>query len=139
MKTSLFSVLAAAFLFTSSAAFADAHDHDRRYDDRNSKDFNYGYDRSHRVTPAERARWEAEHRYDRRDNDFDRNHRVTASENTRWEAQQREAQLRLQREAQQREEQQKLERLRQMQQQETQRRAAQQRAQYEAARQHNHR
>jgi hypothetical protein len=125
MKASLFSLLAAAALFTSSAAFAAEDPFDRRYDgrdDRNSKDFNYGYDRSHRVTNAEKARWEAAHRNDRRDDDrrndrdddhfdrnqnygYDRNHRVTAQEKARWEAQQRaqrEAQIRAQREAQER-------------------------------------
>jgi hypothetical protein len=115
MKASLFSLLATAALFTSSAAFAAEGPFDRRYDgrdDRNSKD--YGYDRSHRVTNAEKARWEAAHRNDRRDDDhfdrnqnygYDRNHRVTAQEKARWEAQQRaqrEAQIRAQREAQER-------------------------------------
>ncbi|MBF9222069.1 hypothetical protein [Hymenobacter ruricola] len=116
MKASLFSLLAAAALFTSTVSFAAEGPFDRRYDgrdDRNSKDFNYGYDRNHRVTNAEKARWEAAHRNDdRRDDDhfdrntnygFDRNHRVTAPERARWEAQQRaqrEAQERAQREAQ---------------------------------------
>jgi poly(3-hydroxybutyrate) depolymerase len=76
MKASLFSALAAAALLASStASFAAAppvasfgsHDPYNRYDDRNSRDFNYGYDRSHRVTPSERARWEAAHRNDRKD------------------------------------------------------------------------
>ena len=130
MKASLFSLLAAAALFTSSAAFAAEGPFDRRYDgrdDRNSKDFNYGYDRNHRVTNAEKARWEAAHRNDNRNDNrnddrrndnrndghfdrnqnygFERNHRVTAQEKARWEAQQRaqrEAQERAQREAQQR-------------------------------------
>ncbi|MFD2720894.1 hypothetical protein ACFST9_19395 [Hymenobacter monticola] len=117
MKASLFSIIAAAALFTSSASFAAEGPFDRRYDgrdDRNSKDFNYGYDRNHRVTAAERARWEAAHRNDnRRDDHYDRNqnygfersHRVTAQEKARWEAQQRaqrEAQERAQREAQER-------------------------------------
>ena len=64
MKASLFSIIAAAALLTSSAAFAAAGPFDHRYDDRNSPYFNYGYDRSHRVSPPERARWEAAHRYD---------------------------------------------------------------------------
>jgi hypothetical protein len=122
MKASLFSLIAAAALFTSSASFAAEGPYDRRYDDRNSKDFNYGYDRSHRVTNAEKARWEAAHRNDDRRDDrnngrdddrfdrntnygFDRDHRVTAQEKARWEAQQRaqrEAQIRAQREAQER-------------------------------------
>ncbi|MBH8557706.1 hypothetical protein [Hymenobacter negativus] len=70
MKASLFSIIAAAALFTSTASFAAAGPFDHRYDDRNSKDFNYGYDRNHRVTAYERARWEAAHRDnkdDRRD------------------------------------------------------------------------
>ncbi|UOQ96998.1 hypothetical protein MUN81_17375 [Hymenobacter sp. 5317J-9] len=129
MKASLFSLLAAAALFTSTASFAAEGPFDHRYDDRNSKDFNYGYDRNHRVTAAEKARWEAAHRNDRRDNDdhfdrnqnygYDRNHRVTAQERARWEAQQRaqrEAQERAQREAQIRAQ-----------------REAQERARYEAA------
>ena len=135
MKTSFFSIIAAAALFTSSAAFAAEGPFDRRNDDRNSKDFNYGYDRSHRVTPAERARWEAAHRNNDRRNDrddhfdrnqnygYDRNHRVTPSERARWEIQQRETQQRAQREAQIRA---------------AQQREAQQRAQREAARR-NHR
>ncbi|MBF9143368.1 hypothetical protein [Hymenobacter properus] len=138
MKASLFSLLAAAALFTSSTAFAAEGPFDHRYDgrdDRNSKDFNYGYDRNHRVTAAEKARWEAAHRNDRRDDDhfdrnqnygFDRNHRVTAQEKARWEAQQRaqrEAQERAQREAQFRAQ-----------------REAQERARYEAThRQYGHR
>ena len=31
---------------------------------RKDRDFNYGYDRNHRVTSSERARWEAAHRND---------------------------------------------------------------------------
>jgi hypothetical protein len=109
MKASLFSIIAAAALFTSTASFAaagpyDNHRNDR--DDRNSKDFNYGFDKKHRVTPQERARWEAAHRDnrnddrrdDRQDNrrdeqfdrnqnyGFDRDHRVTPQERARWEA-----------------------------------------------------
>ncbi|MDB5269402.1 MAG: hypothetical protein JWP58_2442 [Hymenobacter sp.] len=67
MKASLFSIIAAAALFTSTASFAAAGPFDHRYDDRNSKDFNYGYDRNHRVTDYERARWEAAHKNDRKD------------------------------------------------------------------------
>ncbi|ALW87049.1 hypothetical protein AUC43_19420 [Hymenobacter sedentarius] len=62
MKASLFSLLAAAALFTSSASFAAEGPYGHRYDDRNSKDFNYGYVRNHRVTAQERARWEAQQR-----------------------------------------------------------------------------
>lgn len=114
MKTTLFSILAAATLFVSTPSFAAApaanpFDNRKAYDrlnDRNDRDFNYGYDKKHRVTPQERARWEAAHRDDRRDdrnNDrrdnrfddrnsrdfnygFDKSHRVTAKERARWEA-----------------------------------------------------
>ncbi|HEX8328585.1 MAG TPA: hypothetical protein VF629_13670 [Hymenobacter sp.] len=81
MKASLFSILAAAALLASStASFAAAppvalfgsHDPYDRYNDRNSKDFNYGYDRNHRVTSSERARWEAAHKNDRNDRKNDR-------------------------------------------------------------------
>ena len=75
MKASLFSIIAAAMLMASSTpSFAAAaaagpydnhrNDHDR--DDRNSKDFNYGFDKNHKVTPQERARWEEAHRNDHR-------------------------------------------------------------------------
>ncbi|MBU6122810.1 hypothetical protein [Hymenobacter siberiensis] len=70
MKASLFSIITAAALFTSTASFAAAGPFDHCYDDRNSRDFNYGYDPNHRVTDYERARWEAAHRDnkgDRRD------------------------------------------------------------------------
>ena len=122
MKTAFFSLIAAATLLASTPSFAAApaaaYPHDNhgpadRYNDRNSKDFNYGFDKKHRVTPQEQARWEATHRDDRRDdhrddhrddrkddrrddrfNDrnnkdfnygFERNHRVTPQERTRWE------------------------------------------------------
>lgn len=114
MKTALFSILAAATLFVSTPSMAAApathptdnrKPYDRR-DDRNDKDFNYGFDKKHRVTPQERSRWESAHRDDRRDdrqddrrddrfNDrssrdfnygFDKKHRVTAQERARWEA-----------------------------------------------------
>jgi hypothetical protein len=121
MKTTLFSILAAATLLVSAPSFAAAppafpFDNHKPYDrlnDRNDKDFNYGFDKRHRVTPQERARWEAAHRDDRRDdrndrrdddrrddrydrrddrNDrdfnygFDKKHRVTPQERARWEA-----------------------------------------------------
>jgi len=106
MKSFLFAALASAALLTSPSAFAaptPANDHDRdgRYQqgpgDRN---FNYGYDRNHRVTREEIARYEAQHRNDNRgrDNDrrddkfdrnqnygFDRDHRVTQAERRAWE------------------------------------------------------
>lgn len=46
----------------------DQRGNDRRNDRdyRQDKDFNYGYSKNHRVTPAEKARWEAQHRNDRR-------------------------------------------------------------------------
>jgi hypothetical protein len=77
MKTSLLSLAAAVALLSSTASFAaplagsdwnDARREADRRDDRNDKDFNYGYDRSHRVTTSERARWEAAHRNDHYDN-----------------------------------------------------------------------
>lgn len=116
MKASLFSIVAAALLLASAPSFAaapvatnpfDNHGPYDRFSDRNSKDFNYGFDKKHRVTPQERSRWEADHRNDRRDDDrrdarkddrkddrfdrnqnygFDRDHRVTPQERARWEA-----------------------------------------------------
>lgn len=120
MKSALLSLATAFVLLSSTASFAasaaDRHDDDKRrkayskYDDRNSRDFNYGFDRNHRVTAAEKARWEAAHRNDRRDdyrdnrrdddrrneydrrNDrdfnygYDKKHRVTPQERARWEA-----------------------------------------------------
>ena len=99
MKSFLFAALATASLLTSSCASATAfdHDHDRagHYEQRpGDRDFNYGYDRNHRVTPQERARWEAQHRNDDRRDDkfdrsknygFDRDHRVTRDERRDWE------------------------------------------------------
>lgn len=103
MKSFLFAALASASLLTSTGAFAAApgNDHDRYEQQRpGDRDFNYGYDRQHRVTPQERARWEAQHRNDRRDDDrrrdndkfdrsknygFDRDHRVTPDERRDWE------------------------------------------------------
>ncbi|MFC7669990.1 hypothetical protein ACFQT0_23445 [Hymenobacter humi] len=128
-------MIAAATLLASSTSFAAApaavsvasHDPYDRYNDRTSKDFDYGYDKRHRVTARERERWEAAHRYDRdeRNDRYDRNqnygyeqnHRVTSAERARWETQQREAQLRA---AQQREAE-----LRAAQQREAQQRASQ--------------
>lgn len=121
MKTSIFSALAAVALLASTTAFAApaapfGHDRDRddhrpaqgpgnRYDDRNSRDFNYGYAPRHRVTPRERAYWEGAHRdqrpavvvvvpqerarweAQRRDNyGYDQNQRVSPQERNRWEA-----------------------------------------------------
>ncbi|WP_303310195.1 hypothetical protein [Hymenobacter sp. BT730] len=125
MKTSLFSFAAALALLVTTGSFsasaADLPDNNRREaarrDDRYDKDFNYGYDRRHKVTATERARWEAaqrqeanyraaqqaaaqrnrqdaqrqaDRRNDRYDKDFnygyDRNHRVSAAERARWEA-----------------------------------------------------
>lgn len=102
MKASLFSLLAAAALFTTTTSMAAPFPGDR-YNDRNSKDFNYGFDKNHRVTPKERDRWEAAHRDDRKDDrrdynrfddrnskdfnyGFDKKHRVTRQERERWEA-----------------------------------------------------
>jgi hypothetical protein len=117
MKASLFASLAAAALLTATSAFAaplPGRDHDGpRYELRpGDRDFNYGYAKSYRVSAKERARWEAAHRNDRRDDDrrrdndrrrdddrrdndrfdrsqnygFDRDHRVTPDERRRWEA-----------------------------------------------------
>ncbi|UOQ67672.1 hypothetical protein [Hymenobacter volaticus] len=118
MKKALFSLATAFVLLSSGVSFAapapDHHDdHKRhpeakRYDNRNDKGFNYGYDKQHRVSTQEKARWEAAHRNDHRDdndnrrdtnygrhddrndNDFnygyDKKHRVTAQEKARWEA-----------------------------------------------------
>jgi hypothetical protein len=41
----------------------DRRDDDKR-DDRKGGDSNYGYDKSHQVTPQEKARWEAAHKND---------------------------------------------------------------------------
>jgi hypothetical protein len=110
MKSSLLATLATAVLLTATSAFAAPLQ---------GPGNNYGYDKNHRVTPQERARWEAQHKNDRRDNDhrdndrrdndhkndrrdndrkddkfdrnknygFDQNHRVTPQERARWEAQ----------------------------------------------------
>ncbi|GGG49534.1 hypothetical protein [Hymenobacter glacieicola] len=118
MKTALLSLATGLVLFSSTASFAapvpDHRDDDKRrkgytkYNDRNDRDFNYGYDKKHRVTPAEKARWEAtqrnerrdDYRDNRRDNDnrredrndrnfnygYEKNHRVTPQERARWEA-----------------------------------------------------
>ncbi|WP_210518013.1 hypothetical protein [Hymenobacter terricola] len=120
MNASFFSAFAAASLFatTAFAAAPAPADHDRddryeqqnphdRYSDRNSKDFNYGFDKKHRVSDQERQRWEAAHRIaerkderkderkemrhdERKDKDFNygyaKNHRVSDQERQRWEA-----------------------------------------------------
>ena len=123
MKTSFFSLLAAASLVATTAFAAPAspaHDRDRRlaqqnpndrFNDRNNKDFNYGYDKKHQVSPDERKRWEDAHKKDRKDfkNDrkddrkdykddrkddrkdaknygYDKSHKVTPQERARWEA-----------------------------------------------------
>ena len=41
---------------------------DDRKDDRNGQNTNYGYDKTHQVTPEERAKWEANHKNDNRQN-----------------------------------------------------------------------
>jgi hypothetical protein len=105
MKTPLFATLAAAALLTATSAFAAPFQGPGRDDNRND---NYGYAKGHRVTPQERARWEAQHRndyriaqhddrndhYDNRNSDkfdrnqnygFDRNHKVTQQERRHWE------------------------------------------------------
>jgi hypothetical protein len=106
MKSFLFAALATASLLTSTGAFAasvDNHDRDgRRYEQQRpgDRDLNYGYDRNHRVTREEIARYQAQHRNDNRgrDNDrrddkfdrnknygFDRDHQVTRDERRDWE------------------------------------------------------
>jgi hypothetical protein len=60
MKSSLFATLATAALLTATNAFAAPLQ---------GPGNNYGYDKNHRVTPQERARWEAQHKNDRHDND----------------------------------------------------------------------
>lgn len=107
MKSFLFAALASASLLASTSAFAaapisDNHDRDGRYEQGpgQHRDDNYGYDRNHRVTPQEMARYQAQHRNDNRgrDNDrrddkfdrnknygFDRDHRVTQNERRDWE------------------------------------------------------
>lgn len=100
MKSFLFAALASASLLTTTGAFATPFDNHDRDDHRNEqqrpgdRDANYGYDRNHRVTREEMARYQAQHRdYDRRDDHFDRNqnygfdrdHRVTMEERRRWE------------------------------------------------------
>jgi hypothetical protein len=111
MKSFLFAALASASLLAGPSAFATSFADNGRYEqgpgDRN---FNYGYDRNHRVTREEIARYQAQHRSDnrgrdndhrdndRRDNDrrddhfdrnknygFDRDHRVTRDERRDWE------------------------------------------------------
>lgn len=81
MKANLFASFAATALLAATSAFAapapaDNHDRDNRYQqgpgDRNN---NYGYDRNHRVTPQERARWEAQHRNDKHDDRRDNDHK----------------------------------------------------------------
>ncbi|MCB2379384.1 hypothetical protein LGH70_17430 [Hymenobacter sp. BT635] len=107
MKTSLLSLAAAFTLLASTASVAAPlpgadwkenarREAERRRDDRNDKDFNYGYDRNHRVTPAEKARWEAAHRNDRNNG---RSESYTSAERARQE---RLETLRRQEEARQR-------------------------------------
>jgi DNA-directed RNA polymerase len=63
MKTSLLAIASAAALFFSTAAFAAGPPNDYRYDNRGrDKDTNYGPNKNARVSPSERARWEAEQR-----------------------------------------------------------------------------
>lgn len=132
MKTSFFSILAAVSLLATSAfasapaGLSNGHDNSRiaqqgpnnRFNDRNDKDFNYGFDKKHQVTSEERKRWEEAHKNDRKDErkdlkeirkderkdykderkdrkddrkdkdfnyGFDKNHKVTPQERARWE------------------------------------------------------
>jgi hypothetical protein len=112
MKTPLFAT-AAAVLLTATSAFATplavpSHDGPRYELRPGDRDFNYGYPKNYRVSAKERARWEAAHRNDRRDDNrrdndrrddrraddrfdrnqnfgFDRDHQVTREERRRWE------------------------------------------------------
>jgi hypothetical protein len=85
MKNSFFSILAAASLlattsFAAPASFTNDRDGragtqqnpNERFNDRNDKDFNYGFDKKHKVTPEERKRWEDAHKNDRKDQKDDR-------------------------------------------------------------------
>ncbi|MGI4762802.1 MAG: hypothetical protein ACRYF0_18975 [Janthinobacterium lividum] len=102
MKSFLFAALASASLLASTSAFAAApinNDHDRagRYEQgpNQRRDDNYGYDRNHKVTREEMARYQAQHRNDNRGRDdkfdrnknygFDRDHKVTRDERRDWE------------------------------------------------------
>ena len=91
MKSFLFATLATALLATASVQAAPSATA-FPFGQHGPAD-NYGYDRSHRVTPQERARWEAAQRHNDRDDHFDRNqnfgfdrdHKVTLQERRRWE------------------------------------------------------
>lgn len=113
MKSFLFAALASASLLASACAAAPITDNrpGRYQQGPGDRDFNYGYDRSHRVTREEIARYQAQHRNDNRgrdndrrddkrdrDNDrrddkfdrnknygFDRDHKVTRDERRDWE------------------------------------------------------
>ncbi|MFD1873064.1 hypothetical protein [Hymenobacter bucti] len=110
MKNTLFATLAAVLLTATSTFAAPLPGPGRDIDGPRfaqgpgDRDFNYGYAKNHRVTNQERARWEAQHRNDRRadnrpNNDrrtddrfdrnqnygFDRDHKVTRDERRHWE------------------------------------------------------
>ena len=99
MKISLFATFAAAALLTATSAFAAPFTgpDGPRYEQQRpgNRDFNYGYAQNHRVSPQERARWEAQQHHDdrRADDHFDRNqnygfdraHQATRDERRRWE------------------------------------------------------
>ncbi|QNH60986.1 hypothetical protein [Hymenobacter sediminicola] len=92
MKNALLS-LATALLLTTAATAAPhqaspGQDIARR-DDRKDKDFNYGYDKKHKVTAEEKARWEAAHKTGQQPANrpaADKNRQLTAEEKARWEA-----------------------------------------------------
>ena len=95
MRATIFASFAATALLAATSTFAaPAHDQDGRYQQGPAN--NYGYDRNHKITPRERANWEAQHRNDRSNNGssqnygYDRNHRVTPQERANWEAQHRQ-------------------------------------------------
>ncbi|MGI4870480.1 MAG: hypothetical protein ACRYFX_04795 [Janthinobacterium lividum] len=70
MKNTILSLAAAFALLTATAASAASIG--GQDGPRNGNNSNYGYDKNHQVTPEERAKWEAQHKNDRRDDRNDR-------------------------------------------------------------------
>ena len=74
MKTLFFSLATTVALLTTAAASAQGHPTERTTDKRAStaeRNDNYGYAKDHKVTAQERARWEAAHKKDQRQNEHD--------------------------------------------------------------------
>lgn len=69
MKANLFASFAATALLAATSAFAAPTPAQQ------GPGNNYGYDRNHRVTPQERARYEAQHRNDKHDDRRDNDHK----------------------------------------------------------------